>query len=123
MNLVDSSGWIEYFRDGANADFFAPSIEDADNLIVSSINIYEVFKKFLHEKNENDALKAVSAMRRARVIPVDDRIALEGARLSFEMGLPMADCLILTTARLHGAILWTQDADFKSIEGVRYIRK
>ncbi|MBN2079417.1 MAG: type II toxin-antitoxin system VapC family toxin [Spirochaetes bacterium] len=123
MNLVDSSGWIEYFRDGANADFFAPPIEDADNLIVSSINIYEVFKKFLHEKDENDALKAVSAMRRARVIPVDDRIALEGARLSREMGLPMADCLILTTARLHGAILWTQDADFKSIEGVRYIRK
>ena len=29
MNVVDSSGWLEYFANGPNADFFALSIEDS----------------------------------------------------------------------------------------------
>lgn len=122
MNLVDSSGWLEYFADGKNANFFASAIEDTDRLVVSAINIFEVFKKLLREKDENAALHAVAAMRQGRVIPVDESIALEGARLSSDEGLPMADSLILATARLHSAVLLTQDADFTDMDGVKYIK-
>ena len=122
MNLVDSSGWLEYFGDGGNADFFAPAIEDTENLIVSAINIYEVFKKLLLEKDENVALHAVAAMRIALVQPVNEGIALAGARISHESGLPMADGLILATARFHNAVLWTQDSDFVNIQGVKFIK-
>ena len=62
MNLVDSSGWLEYFADAPNADFFAPAIEDFDNLLVSSINIYEVFKRILQQRNEYVAQQAVVLM-------------------------------------------------------------
>jgi hypothetical protein len=51
MNLVDSSGWLEYFADGRNAAFFAPALEDTENLVVSTINIYDncvrIFLKIL----------------------------------------------------------------------------
>ncbi|MBN2160931.1 MAG: type II toxin-antitoxin system VapC family toxin [Spirochaetes bacterium] len=121
MNLVDSSGWLEYFTDGKNAGFFASAVEDTEQLVVSAINIYEVFRKLLREKDESAALHAVAAMRQGRVIPVDEVIALEGARICSETGLPMADGLIMATARSCKAILLTQDSDFNGMDNVRYI--
>ena len=123
MNLVDSSGWLEYFADGRNAEFFSAPIEDTGNCIISSINIYEVFRKLHGERNEQTALQAVAVMNQCRIQPVDERVALSAAKISHDLRLPMADSIILATARLYEAVLWTQDADFKGIEGVRYIKK
>jgi predicted nucleic acid-binding protein len=123
MNVVDSSGWLEYFADAPNAEFFAPAIEDARQLIVPAISLYEVFKRVHQQRGENDALKAVAQMLLGQVIELDSPLALRAAKLSIELGMPMADSLILATARAFDATLWTQDEDFKSIEGVRYIAK
>ena len=120
MNLVDSSGWLEYFADGKNADFFAPAIEDTNNLIVSTINIYEVFKKILLERDENAALQAIAVMQNAIIKDVDLEISLLASRLSIKNKLPMADSLIWATARLNDATLWTQDSDFKEIPEIKY---
>ncbi|MBN2182125.1 MAG: type II toxin-antitoxin system VapC family toxin, partial [Sedimentisphaerales bacterium] len=68
MNLVDSSGWLEYFADDRNAKFFAPAIEDTENLVVSVINIYEVFKRILQQRDEDAALQAVALMHQANVV-------------------------------------------------------
>jgi predicted nucleic acid-binding protein len=123
MNLVDSSGWLEYFADAPNADFFAPAIEDTSALVVSSVSLYEVFKRVLQQRDEGDALQAVAAMMQGQVVPLDAELALSAARLSVEYGLPMADSMMLATARSREATLWTQDADFEGIEGVEYIEK
>lgn len=123
MNLVDSSGWLEYFADGKNAKFFAPAIEELDSLVVSSINLYEVFKKVTLEKSEHDALQAISLMQQAKVISVNSIIALQAAKLCIEKKLPMADSLIYATAIQHNAILWTQDNDFKGLKDVKFIKK
>jgi len=123
MNVVDSSGWLEYFADGANASFFAPPIENIPELIVPSISLYEVFKRTLQQSGEEKALQAVAAMKQGRVIDLDMGIALSAARISFQLKIPMADSIILATARAYGATLWTQDADLKDIEGVKYIVK
>jgi predicted nucleic acid-binding protein len=123
MNVVDSSGWLEYFADAPNADFFAPVIEDTSELIVPSISVYEVFKKVLQERGEGDALQSVATMTQAEVVGLDTTLALNAARLSVELRLPMADSIMLATARMVGATLWTQDADFEGLEGVQYIRK
>ena len=120
MNLVDSSGWLEYFADGKNADFFAPAIEDTNNLIVSTINIYEVFKKILLERDENAALQAIAVMQQAMIKDVDLATALLASRLSIKNKLPMADSIIWATARLNDATLWTQDSDFKEIPEIKY---
>jgi predicted nucleic acid-binding protein len=123
MNVVDSSGWLEYFANGPNAEFFADAIENTDELIVPSISMYEVFKRVLQQRNEQDALQAIATMGQGRVIELDMEIALSSAKLSTELKLPMADSIILATARLHSAILWTQDSDLGVIEGVQYIQK
>lgn len=123
MNVVDSSGWLEYFADGANADFFAGPIQDLAELVVPSICLFEVFKRVLQQRDESEALQAVALMQQGRVVDLDAGIALDAAKLSVETGLPLADSVILATARAHQAVLWTEDADFQGIAGVRYIQK
>ena len=123
MNVVDSSGWIEYFTEGGNADFFTPSIRNVENLVVPTICIYEVFKRLLAERDEDSALLSVGLMSHGREIGLDRNIAIDAAQISREMKLAMADSIILATARAHNATLWTQDAHFKGLEGVKYIEK
>jgi predicted nucleic acid-binding protein len=120
MNVVDSSAWLEYFANGQNASFFARPIEETDELLVPSLTIYEVFKRVLQQREEGDALRAVAVMQQGSVVDLDARLALSAARVSLETRMPMADSIVLATARLHGATLWTQDADFDGIPGVRY---
>jgi predicted nucleic acid-binding protein len=121
MNVVDSSGWLEYFADGPNADFFAPAIESPDLLIVPSISLYEVFKRVAQQRGEGEAIHAVAVMNQGRVVDLDAALALGAAALSLELALPMADSIILATARAHEATLWTQDSDFEGILGVEYV--
>jgi len=123
MNLVDSSGWLEYFIEGTNASFFAAAIEDSDHLICSSISIFEVFRMVLSNRDENAALSAIAAMQTARVIDIDTGLATMGAKFCVEYGLTPTDALVLATARSLEATLWTQKASFQQIQGVRYITK
>ena len=123
MNLVDSSGWLEYLADGKNAKFFAPVIENTDELIVSVINIYEVYKKVLVEKDDNTAIQVVGLMQQAKVIDVTPSIAIQAAKFSYEFKIPMADSIIYTTARMNDSVVWTQDIDFKNLDGVKYNKK
>jgi predicted nucleic acid-binding protein len=123
MNLVDSSAWLEYFANGPNARFFSAPIEDTQDLIVSTINVYEVFRRVAQQRDETAALQAIAVMEQGRLIPVDEVVALHAARLGAKHKLPMADSLILATARAFDATLWTQDADFDGMDGVRYRAK
>ena len=123
MNVVDSSGWLEYFAEGPNADFFASGIETVPELVVPSISVYEVFKRVLQQRGEGDALQAVAVMQQGLVVDLDAALALRAARISVSYGLPMAGSAILATARAHNATLWTQDSDFEGMEGVRYVEK
>jgi predicted nucleic acid-binding protein len=123
MNLIDSSGWLEYFIGGKNAAFFAPAIEDPENIIVPTISLFEVFKRVLIEKNRDDALEAIALMKEGRVIDLNDSLALTAGELAFDLKLPLADSIILATAQEFNATLYTQDVHYKNIEGVRYIEK
>lgn len=123
MNVVDSSGWLEYFAGGGNADFFAKPIEATSELIVPALSIYEVFKRVLQQRGEGDALQAVAVMQQGRVVELTSTLAIAAARVSLDLTLPMADSVMLATARAFDATFWTQDADFAQIRGVRYLTK
>lgn len=121
MNVVDSSGWLEYFAAGKNATFFAKAIEDTPRLVVPTLSMFEVFKRVMQQRGEPAALQAAALMHQGTVVGLDATLAIAAARLSAEQRLPLADSVILATARAHGAILWTQDADFEGRDGVRYV--
>jgi predicted nucleic acid-binding protein len=123
MNVVDSSGWLEYFADEANAEFFANAIENVEELIVPAISIYEVFKRVYQQRGEGDALQSVAMMEQGKVVELDTTLALSAAKISLDLKIPMADSVILATARSFDAILWTQDVDFKDVAGVEYKEK
>ena len=120
MNLVDTSGWLEYFADSPQAPHFAPAIEDTEHLLVPAIVVYEVFKKVMLAFDENRALLAMGQLKLGRVVDVDEAIAIYAAKLSLEKRLPMADALIYATALLHDATVFTQDAHFEGLAQVRY---
>ncbi len=120
MNLVDTSGWIEYFFGGENDSFFASSIEDTGNLLVPVICLYEVFKKVHQVADEARALQAVAQMKQGRIVPVTEEVALKAALISLKHKLPLADSLVYATAQLENAVVWTQDEDFKGLPGVNY---
>jgi predicted nucleic acid-binding protein len=121
MNIVDSSGWLEYFADGQNADFFAPAIEDTEHLLVPVICVYEVFKRILQQQGLGAAETRIADLYKGAIIDLSAPLALSAAILSDQLKLPMADSLILATARANEATLWTQDEHFINIEGIRYI--
>jgi predicted nucleic acid-binding protein len=123
MNIVDSSGWLAYFADEPNAEHFLAPLSDSDSLVVPTVTIYEVFKVVLRESGENDALQAVAAMRKGTVSDLTAPLAMAAAKLSAGHDLPMADSIILATAREFNAELWTQDSDFMNISGVKYFPK
>jgi predicted nucleic acid-binding protein len=123
MNVVDTSGWLEYFAEGENAAFFAPAIEDAEHLLVPVISIYEVFKKILQNQGLALAEIRVADLVKGEVIDLSTSLTMSAAKLSAELKLPMADSLILAAAREYNATLWTQDEHFKNLPGVQYIEK
>ena len=123
MKVVDSSAWLEYFANGPNASFFAPAIEQTDDLLVPFLTLYEVFKRILQQTDEGHALQAVAVMQQGTVVELDARIALDAARISLKNKLPMADSIILATAWAYEATVWTQDDDFKNIPGVQFRKK
>lgn len=120
MNLVDTSGWIEYFFGGPNAAHFTRPIEDIDHLVIPVICLYEVFKKINVTGNEAQALQAVAQMKQGRIQDLTEDIALSAALISIKQKLPMADSMIFATALAHNAILWTQDDHFKGLLNVNY---
>jgi predicted nucleic acid-binding protein len=123
MNVVDSSGWLEYFSNGPNADFFSPAVITIEDLVVPSLSIFEVFKRVLQQRSEDQALQIAAAMRQGRVVDLTADLAISAARLSTETKLPLADSIILATSRAFGATLWTQDSDFEGMGGVRYVKR
>lgn len=123
MNVVDSSGWLEFFADGPNAAFFSKPIEDTARLIVPSLSIFEVFKRIIQQRGEHEALLAIAAMKQGQIVDLTVPLAMAAANVSVTQALPLADSVILATARAYQAVLWTQDADFKGKEHVRYVNK
>jgi len=124
MNIVDSSGWIEFFSNGENANEFSPIIFKLDELIVPTVIIYEVYKKIAAYCDHEQAVEVIAHIQQAKyIINLDPTLALEAAQCSLERKLPMVDGIIYATAKKFNAILWTQDIDFKCLPNVRYIAK
>ena len=123
MNIVDSSGWLEYFSGGSNAEYFLSPLEDPSSLIVPTITIYEVFKVVLRESGENEALQSIAAMQKGLVVDLTASIAMNASKISLQHHLPMVDSIILATAKAYNCVIWTQDSDFENLPGVHFFPK
>ena len=123
MNVIDLSGWLEYFGKGPNKTFFKPVIHNTEALLVPTICLYEVYKRVAAQRDEEEALSAIAWMATGQMIDLNQEIAIQAADFSRQHKLAMADSIIYATARAFGATLWTQDAHFSGLEGVEFIEK
>ncbi len=123
MIVVDSSGWLQFFTDGPLAEQYANRLRQPGNVVTPTIIMYEVYKHSKRLRGEDGALETVAAMQKTRVVDLTPEIALVAADLSHEHKLPMADAIILATARLYEAEVVTSDSDFEGVPGVTYIPK
>jgi predicted nucleic acid-binding protein len=120
MNVVDSSAWLAWFMARKNADAFADVIENTENLVVPSVTLTEVFKFTFRHLGEAEALVHMAQMMEGTVVPLDGQLAIDAAELGLRHSLPLADSIIYATALRFDAVLWTQDADFEGLSGVKY---
>ncbi len=123
MNVVDTSGWLEYFAGGKNAKKFREPVCKTDELVVPTFCIYEISKVILRERDESHLLQALAALQKGRVVELTSTLATAAAKVSLEFGIPMADSVIYATAQSFNATVWTQDADFKDLPDVIYVPK
>lgn len=123
MNLVDSSAWLEYLAGGAQAGQFAAAIEDVVALLVPTIVLLEVTRRVLQQRGEDEALQVAAVLHQGQVVALDGALALSAAQLGVAHKLPLADSIIYATAKQYDATVWTMDADFAALAGVRYFPK
>jgi toxin FitB len=123
MNVVDSSGWIEFFFAGSNGPLFKPVIEQRDQLLVPVINIFEVHKVLSRKLPAGAVQSCLDVMRQGRVLDLTDRRAVAAADIAGKHKLAMADAVIYSMAREFDGVLWTQDVDYKGLVGVKYLDK
>jgi len=123
MNVVDSSAWLSYFAGDKNAEEFASAIEDIEKLLVPSITLTEVFKCIMRQRDDNAALEGIAHMEQGRVVTLDSSLAIDAAVIGLKYKLPLADSIIYATSNKFGAVVWTQDADFKELPNVKYFPK
>ena len=123
MNVVDSSGWIEYFQDTPRANWFAAAIEDRDRLLVPTISLFEVHRVLSRALPAELVETCLDVMRRGRVLDLTDRRAIAASEAATRHRLALADAAIYSMALEHGATLWTQDVDYEGLPGVSYSAK
>ena len=123
MNVVDSSGWIEYFQDTPRADLFATAIEDRAHLLVPTISLFEVHRVLSRALPAEVVETCLDVMRRGQVLDLTDRRAIAASEAATRHGLALADAAIYSMALEHGATLWTQDVDYQGLPGVNYSAK
>jgi len=119
-HVIDSSAWLEYFADGPNAEHFAAVIEQPAQLVVPSLTLLEVFERIGQQRDDAAALQCVAVMQQSTVVDLDAALAIRAASLGKRHGLPLADSIVYATAQSAAAIVWTQDADFEGLTGVKY---
>jgi toxin FitB len=123
MNVVDSSGWIEYLQDTPRADLFAAAIEDRNQLLVPTIALFEVHRVLSRSLDTDLVTRCLDVMRLGRVLDLTDARAVAAAQIATRHKLAMADAAMYAMAREFGATFWTQDADYQGLDGVRFFAK
>ena len=123
MNVVDSSGWIEYFIDTTNADNFAPAIEKTALLIVPALSFFEVHRYLSRHADVKRREECLDVMQRGTVIELTTARAIAASNIAQKYKLAMADAVMYSIAQEFNATFWTQDVDYKDLPGVAFHAK
>lgn len=120
MIVVDSCGWLEAVNGAELAASYAPALADPGQVVVPTVCLLEVARVMRRERGEDAAAECLVLMSQGTVAPLDIAVVAAASALGVEHRLPLADSVVYATARLRGAEVWTHDAHFRELPGVRY---
>jgi predicted nucleic acid-binding protein len=123
--LIDSWAWVEFFAGSKTGESVKTYVKDENQeIIISSINLAEIYRIALDRFDEKAAEKRRRAMiSRCYLVPVDEEIAVKGAKLRHERDWGLGDALIYATAIREGAKVLTGDPHFKGLNHVIFLGK
>lgn len=127
--LIDSWAWIEYFKGSTAGEKVKELLENSqDKVIVSAINIAEVYNSFLRDYSPPDNKRYAEASRKAMkqrsyVYEVDEDIAVDSAKIKNEKKWGLGDSIIYATAKREGAKVLTGDPHFKGLKDVIFLER
>ena len=118
-NLIDSSVWISYLVNGDHKDL----IETQEKLLLATISIIEIRKKFnkLKISNKEISKKIDYIKKQSILISLDENIADKASEIVIEKKIPVADSIIYASALSNNAILITLDNDFRNLKNVKVL--
>ena len=115
--LIDSFAWIEYFMGTEMGEEVKEVVESDVQLYTSPIVIAELYSKSLRTDGRAEERRNFIA-KRCAIIPIDEEIAVEAAKIHAEAKKKMedfglADAFVLATARYKNVKVLTGDPHFK----------
>jgi predicted nucleic acid-binding protein len=119
--LIDSSIWIEYWKATPKGAKAKPFIEGKEDIIISTINVAEIYKYFYNKSHDLAEKYTATMMGHGNTLSVDVNIAKNAAKIRHEKKLGLGDALILATAQSKNAKLITADNDFRGETNVELI--
>ena len=116
--LIDSWAWTEFFAGTKIGETVKTYVMDENQeILISSINLAEIYRLALSRFDEQTAEKRRRSMlSRCFLIPVDEQIAVLGAKLGQQRDWGLADALIYATAIREGAQVMTGDHHFEGLK-------
>ena len=104
---------LYYIKDPEKIEKLKSLLVERSHRFVSSITLYEIYKLSIANEGKDVAELRCSLVKKdMQVVSVDAKIAEEAARISHQGRIPMADALIMATAKIVGAECITDDPHF-----------
>jgi len=121
MKLIDSSAWIEYFREGSRASLIEKDLSPVHDLVVPTLVIFEVYRFLTKKIGMKEALFTITQLQKGQTLHLNEEIALYAAELSLTHQLATADSIVYASALISNAELITLDNDFRGLPSCRVL--
>ncbi|HSD56708.1 MAG TPA: type II toxin-antitoxin system VapC family toxin [Methanotrichaceae archaeon] len=121
--LIDSWAWMEFYAGSkAGEKVMTYVVDDDQDVIISAINLAEIYQVALRSFDEKTAETRRRALKnRCDIIAVDEEIAVMAAKIKHDLKWGLGDALIYATAKREGAKVLTGDLHFKGLSDVIYL--
>ncbi len=119
--VLDANAILEHVQNGPGAGtierLFREAHRSQTTLMISAVNLGEVFYWIWFNKGETSARQAITDLRLLplQIIPVDLPLALKAGELKAVHKIPYADAVAAALAFVQNATIVTSDRDFEKL--------
>ena len=121
--LLDTSTWIEFFRDTDNRPIVQDILKNEENF-TSEITFAEIVNWCLRNNIRHKIIDYIQGIKNgSQILELNEAIIISAGKINYERkkiikNWGMVDSLILATSLLYDLKILTKDRHFKGLENV-----